>query len=210
MRRFLTAVLAPASLALAAIGVAHAADLPVSPYYQGSALAAAYNWAGPYLGGTLGYEWGQVSNDPSHPTHPAGIAGGVEGGYNWQNGAFVFGGEADINLSGADDTSAPHEFSSPWFGTVRGRAGAAISNLLLYGTAGLAYGDLRADVSGLTESHAGIGWTAGAGIEVGFTPRWSAKAEWLYLDLPNRTYSVTGEHNGFAANVLRMGINYHF
>ena len=63
---------------------------------------------------------------------------------------------------------------------MRGRAGVAFNNVLVYGTAGLAYGDF--DTAGLTESHASFGWTAGAGVEVGFTPRWSAKAEWLYLN----------------------------
>ena len=79
------------------------------------------------------------------------IVGGIEGGYNWQRGSFVLGGEADIQLSGADDTISPFEFSNPWFGTVRGRAGVALNNVLLYGTGGLSYGDLRADSFNLTE-----------------------------------------------------------
>ena len=61
----------------------------------------------------------------NNPTEPSGIVGGVQAGYNLQSGQFVFGGEADINLSGADDTFAPWKFSNPWFGTVRGRAGVA-------------------------------------------------------------------------------------
>ena len=36
-----------------------------------------------------------------------GIAGGIQVGYNWQSGQFVFGGETDLQLSGADDTFAP-------------------------------------------------------------------------------------------------------
>ena len=32
-----------------------------------------------------------------------------------------------------------------WFGTVRGRAGFAVNNILLYGTAGVAYGQTSAD-----------------------------------------------------------------
>ena len=59
----------------------------------------------------------------NNPTRPSGVAGGVQGGYNWQSGQFVFGGEADLQISGADDTFAPWKFSNPWFGTVRGRAG---------------------------------------------------------------------------------------
>jgi outer membrane immunogenic protein len=196
-----------AILTTAAPNLALAADLPAGPYYTAPEPLSAYSWAGPYLGATLGYEWGSVDNSN---THPSGIAGGVEAGYNWQRGAFVFGGEADIQLSGADDTLAPFEFSNPWFGTLRGRAGVALSNVLLYGTAGLSYGDLRADSFNLTESHTSVGWVAGGGVEVAFTPRWSAKAEWLYLDLSDSTFSLTGANNGLGADLLRMGVNYHF
>ena len=41
-----------------------------------------------------------------------------------------------------------------------------------------------------------MGWTAGLGMEVGFTPNWSAKVEYLYMDLSNRAYSITGVDNG--------------
>jgi outer membrane immunogenic protein len=196
-----------AALALATSGLATAADLPGGPYYTAREPLTAYSWAGPYLGATLGYEWGAVSNNP---TRPAGVAGGVGAGYNWQRGAFVFGGEADIQLSSADDTLSPFEFSNPWFGTVRGRAGISLNNVLLYGTAGLAYGELRANTFNLSESHASVGWTAGVGLEVGLTPHWSAKAEWLYLDLSGRSFSLTGTSNGLAADLLRMGVNYRF
>ncbi len=102
----------------------------------------------------------------NNPTHPSGVAGGLEAGFNWQHGNFVYGAEADINLSGAEDTFAPWQFSNPWFGTVRGRAGVAINNVLIYGTAGLAYGGLTADTAGnLSESHSSFGWVAGGGAE---------------------------------------------
>ncbi len=197
-----------AAFSLAAASAVAAADFPADRYYTAPApLSAAGSWAGPYLGANIGYELATVDNNP---TKPSGIAGGIQAGYNWQRGQFVFGGEADFQLSAADATVAPWQFSNPWFGTVRGRAGVAFNNVLVYGTAGLAYGDLRLDTAGLTESHASIGWTAGAGIEVGFTPRWSARAEWLYLDLMDRGFSGTGANNGLAANLIRFGVNYHF
>jgi outer membrane immunogenic protein len=196
-----------AAFSLAAAGIAAAADFPANNYYTAPAPLSAGSWVGPYLSANVGYELATVDNNP---TKPSGIAGGIEAGYNWQRGQFVFGGEADFQLSGADATVAPWQFSNPWFGTVRGRAGVAFNNVLVYGTAGLAYGDLRVDTAGLTESHASLGWTAGAGVEVGFTPRWSGKAEWLYLDLMDRGFSVTGTNNGLAANLIRFGVNYHF
>ncbi len=190
----------------AASGAAIAADIPrgPAPYYS---PASVYNWSGVYAGLNVGYEWGKVANSS---INPRGIAGGGQFGYNWQSGQFVFGGETDIQYSGADDTFAPYKFSNPWFGTLRGRVGVALNNILLYATGGLAYGDLKGELVGLSESKTLTGWTGGLGMEVGFTPNWSAKVEYLYMDLGNRTYSITGVDNGLQASMLRFGINYHF
>jgi outer membrane immunogenic protein len=199
------------ALGLAGVAVstaAVAADLPrnSTPYYQAPA-ASYYNWAGAYAGANIGYQWGKVQNTG---TNPSGLEGGLQLGYNWQNGQFVFGGETDLQISGADDTFAPFKFSNPWFGTLRGRAGMAMNNILFYGTLGLAYGGLKGETGGLSESKTHIGWTAGLGVEVGFTPNWSAKVEYLYADLSNRAYSITGTENGLSTSVLRVGVNYHF
>ncbi len=189
-------------------GAAVAADIQrgPSPYYS-PAPASGYNWRGLYAGLNAGYEWGSITGNGAEPS---GIMGGVQVGYNWQAGAFVFGPEADIQASAADDTFAPYKFSNPWFGTLRGRVGFALNNILIYGTAGLAYGGITGEIGGLDESKAHIGWTGGLGAEVGFTPNWSAKAEYLYMDLSDRAYSITGANNGIEANMLRFGINYHF
>ncbi len=137
-----------------------------APYTVNQPLNA-YSWAGPYLGGNLGYAWGSVDNNP---TSPSGFAGGVQAGYNWQSGPWVFGIEGDLQASAADDTFAPWKFSNPWFGTVRGRVGYAVSNVLFYGTGGLAFGELTGETFGLSESHTDAGWTAGVGAEFGFAP----------------------------------------
>ena len=47
-------------------------------------------------------------------------------------------------------------------------------------------------------------------MEVGFTPNWSAKVEYLYMDLGNRFYTHIGTDNGLQASYLRFGVNYHF
>jgi outer membrane immunogenic protein len=201
-------VRAAALLGTIAGGAAAAADLPRQSYYTAPAPLSGYSWTGPYLGGNLGYEWGTTSNNP---TRPAGFAGGLQGGYSWQAGQLVLGGEADIQVSGANNTFAPWKFSNPWFGTVRGRAGLAVNNLLIYGTAGVAFGELQAQTIGLlSENHTNIGWTAGAGIEAGFAANWSAKIEYLFVDLASNTYALTGTSNGLSASLFRMGINFHF
>jgi outer membrane immunogenic protein len=165
------------------------------------------SWAGPYLGGNLGYAWGSVDNNP---TKPSGFVGGAQAGYNFQQGQWVFGVEGDIQATGAEDTFAPWKFSNPWFGTVRGRAGYAFNNILFYGTGGLAFGDLRGETFGLSESHTTAGWTAGVGAEFGFARNWSAKVEYLYVDLANSPFSITGVSNGYRFGTVRVGVNYHF
>ena len=189
-------------------GSGRAADFSHAPYYTPGDPLSALSWIGPYLGGNLGYEWGSTSNNP---TRPSGIAGGIHGGYNWRSGQFVFGAEADIQLAAANDTFAPWKFSNPWFGTVRGRAGYAMGSLLLYGTAGLAFGELSGQTFGLvSESHTNLGWTAGVGAEAAIYGRWSAKIEYLFVDLASGTFAVTGASNGLSANIFRAGVNYHF
>jgi outer membrane immunogenic protein len=201
--------MAAAAVFAAGMASAQAADLQYgsrAPYTVNQPLNA-YSWAGPYLGGNLGYNWGDVTNSI---TKPSGFAGGVQGGYNWQSGALVFGVEGDLQANGAEDTFAPWKFSNPWFGTVRGRVGYAVNNVLFYGTGGLAFGSLRAETFGLSESQTTAGWTVGAGAEFGFAPNWSAKAEYLYVDLSDTRFNITGVPNGYQFGLVRLGVNYHF
>jgi outer membrane immunogenic protein len=186
---------------------AAAADL----YGKAPAYAAApfnaYNWNGFYVGVNLGYQWGKVTN---WAASPAGVMGGGQAGYNWQFNQFVLGLEADLQGSAANDTFAAFKFSNPWFGTVRGRAGYAMNNVLIYLTGGLAYGGGRIEFAGISETQTHIGWTLGGGVEVGLTPNWSAKAEYLYVRLDDRSYVLTGVNNGLQSNVFRLGVNYRF
>jgi len=200
------------AVALAALGwsvSAHAADMNYgarAPYTVNQPLNS-YSWAGPYLGVNLGYAWGSVQNNP---TKPSGFEGGVQAGYNWQSGPVVFGVEGDLQATGANETFAPWKFSNPWFGTVRGRVGYAFSNIMFFGTGGLAFGELRGETFGLSETHTRAGWTVGAGTEFGLTQNWSAKIEYLYVDLANSNFVITGASNGYRFGLLRAGVNYRF
>jgi outer membrane immunogenic protein len=200
---------AAALVALGSAASVQAADLPYGsrgPYTVNQPLNM-YSWAGPYLGGNLGWDWGSVDNNP---TSPSGFVGGVQAGYNWQTGPWVFGVEGDIQVTGASDTFAPWKFSNPWFGTVRGRAGYALNNILFYGTAGLAFGELKGETFGLTETHTNAGWTVGVGAEFGLAQNWSAKLEYLYVDLNDSNFTITGAQNGYRFGLVRAGVNYHF
>lgn len=176
------------------------------PYTVNQPLANS--WIGPYIGGNLGYGWGDVSNNGAKPS---GVLGGLQAGYNWQNGAWVAGIEADLQLNSADDTFAPWKFSNPWFGTVRGRVGYAFNSVLLYGTGGLAFGALKAQLpSGLSETNTSAGWTIGAGAEFALNQNWSAKVEYLYIDLSEKNFLTTGMSNGYQFSTVRVGVNYRF
>ena len=200
-------VLAAALVALALLSdAAVAADnFP----YGAVARPGGYMWQGPYVGGNLGYQWSGINNNPASPN---GIAGGVQAGYNVQYGQFVFGGETDLQVTGANDTFAPWKFSNPWFGTLRARAGLAISSVLFYGTAGLAYGTLnmKNTLTSVSESHTSTGWAGGVGVEAALTGNWSARAEYLYVDLGSSSFVLDGNSHGIQSNLLRLGVNYRF
>jgi outer membrane immunogenic protein len=167
----------------------------------------AYSWAGPYLGANLGYASGDISTVSARAS---GANAGVTMGYNFQSGAMIYGVEADLNGSGADGTFAGYKFSNPWFGTVRGRIGYALDNVLFYGTAGLAFGSLRAEVGGFNETQTSAGLTAGLGAEFGFAPNWSAKVEYLYVNLSDSRFTITGANHGYSFGLFRVGVNYRF
>jgi outer membrane immunogenic protein len=217
MKRFYGALLS--SAATLAMSPAVAGDIgevagyppPLPQYAAPVAPPLPYvvppRWYGPYAGLNLGYEWGSLSN---LSVNPNGLVAGGQLGYNWQNGQFVFGAETDLQLSDADATFASYQFSNPWFGTMRGRAGIAYGWTLFYATAGLAYGEGKLDYAGLSESNTSLGWTAGAGIEFAFTPCWSIKAEYLYYNLGPQTYQLAGVNTTFSSEVLRLGVNYRF
>jgi outer membrane immunogenic protein len=201
------ALVAAALVAAVWTSSVEAADLGYGQPYTVNQPLNMYSWAGPYLGGNIGWDWGSVDNNP---TKPSGFVGGAQAGYNWQNGPWVFGIEGDIQGTGASDTFAPWKFSNPWFGTVRGRVGYALNNILFYGTGGLAFGELTGQTFGLSESHTNAGWTVGLGAEVGLARNWSAKVEYLFVDLNDSNFVITGNQNGYHFGVLRAGVNYHF
>jgi outer membrane immunogenic protein len=245
-------LLATTALAVAIASQASAADLGTAApvYTKAPEYAPVSNWSGFYIGGNVGYGWGngnidgvEVPQDEISPVsnqlNPKGVIGGGQIGYNWQAGSFLAGLEADIQGSGVKAslvdpaaiqlTTASQQLS--WFGTLRGRLGFVVApQLLIYGTGGLAYGDVRgaatqANLSSnpaenVAASFSGTrtGWTAGGGLEWMFTRGWSAKVEYLHIDLGNAvvTSAATGEqtvfnytwHNQF--DTVRLGVNYHF
>jgi outer membrane immunogenic protein len=65
----------------------------------------------------------------------------------------------------------------------------------------------------LSGSTTRVGWTVGAGLEKKFSPNWSAKAEYLYMDLGSETYfggTADEVRVRFHDHIARVGINYQF
>lgn len=193
------------SIALFALsGAARGAD--VSSYTSSSAVGY---WQGGYAGVNAGFQGGRADN---LGTKPSGVAGGIQAGYNVQHSQFVFGGETDLQLSASDDNFAAWKFSNPWFGTLRARAGFAVNTVLFYGTVGLAYGSVKLEnnLTTVTESHLTAGWTAGVGAEFSPTRNWSLRGEYLYVDLSDRPFMLSGANHGLQSSLFRLGVNYRF
>lgn len=200
--RLLASAAVLAGLGLAAPAVA--ADLSgryPAPYVQ---PVAAFTWTGFYVGGNAGYGWGTTSFGD-----PGGFIAGLQAGYNFQFGSpFVLGIETDINYSGMSGGGV----GLGYFGTVRARLGYSFDRALVYGTGGFAYGQGNSDFFGLTSSANLTGWTLGVGAEYAVDRNWSAKLEYLYVDLGSATYGTLAGPvvSGLDANILRAGVNYRF
>jgi outer membrane immunogenic protein len=90
-----------------------------------------------------------------------------------------------------------------------------VRSLAAYITGGIAYGDIRADQANGSSSTTKTGWTAGGGVEYGISPNWSAKLEYLHIDLGTATFM--GAASGtptlkvpITDDIVRAGLNYRW
>jgi outer membrane immunogenic protein len=197
----------------------------------GSALAAGQ------IPGTVG-----VSNN--------GFIGGGQIGYNWQLSPFwVAGVEADFDGLGNNSSTSvfafpgvlggPVPFTTTFtsgldtLGTVRARLGWLWTPALLaYATGGFAYGETKVGSSftcatcgppaaiANTSTSTSTGWTVGAGLEWKFAQAWSAKVEYLYVDLGSQSSTINYSYGANTSsltstvdqreNIVRVGLNYKF
>jgi outer membrane immunogenic protein len=211
-----------ASVGVLALGVAtaSAADLgrthPMptkAPVY----VAPPFTWTGAYVGINGGGGWGSSDFSAPYSTGSFDTSGGLVGGtlgYNWQTGQTVFGVEGDgdwSDLSGSANCAGTNcEVRNNWLATMRGRLGYSFGEFMPYVTGGLAVGDIKSTIDGIgdaTETKAG--WTVGGGVEAHISGPWSAKVEYLYVDL-GRGASLAGSDASFHTNIVRAGLNYHF
>jgi outer membrane immunogenic protein len=147
-----------------------------------------------------------TSGSASGGVNPNGVIGGVQGGYNWQSGMFVYGLEADFQGSGQNGSAtigsgiATAGYKLPWFGTFRGRIGFTPDpRWLVYATGGLAVAQIDESVSegpapGLAISGNSVraGFAVGGGVETAVTEHWSIKAEYLFMGFGTLGLNGTG------------------
>jgi outer membrane immunogenic protein len=138
-------------------------------------------------------------------------------------------------------TTGSLEEKLPWLATLRGRIGVLPTDrVLLYVTGGLAVGEVKSTAGVTTTTSTALsfgtppgptsvsalagssstqaGWTIGAGVEGAIGGNWTAKLEYLYVDLGtvNNTFAgiapfaplATSSH--VTDNIVRAGINYRF
>ncbi len=203
-----------------------------------------YEWGGFYAGSHVGigkidvegiYDRNRLTEVTNNPApivldefNSMGLLGGFQAGYNVQIGRIVAGIEADVSGADWDDLftdlqrpSSPQaeQLNIGMMGTLRGRAGFAYRNLLMYGTAGVAYldGEYNDVTFKASKDISTFGGVYGAGIEWGFTPELSVKAEALRFHFNDRN-SLQGMPSGVAGDYLklteatqfRVGANWHF
>jgi outer membrane immunogenic protein len=99
-----------------------------------------------------------------------------------------------------------------WYGARR--LGYAFGRFLPYVTGGVAFGDIETIAPPLKGTdNTKFGWTIGAGVEAAFAKNWTAKLEFLHVDLGSASCgfscgtSVPGSVT-FQDNILRFGINF--
>jgi outer membrane autotransporter protein len=206
-------------------------------------------WSGFYLGGHLGGAFGSsdwfdlgAGNIGSH--NPSGIIGGGQIGYNFQLGPWVLGPQASLSGSslGGSHLDAIFQFGAApehdrsrndLLGTLTGRAGYVWGPLLAYGQGGAVWAHARYSLTGFfapglefaVSDGEKWGWTAGAGLELGFAPGWSGFVEYDYLgfgsDVPSLKCTAVPDCGppGKGAigisirenfHLLKTGLNFHF
>jgi outer membrane immunogenic protein len=215
-----------------AMGTANAADIARRQAMPAKAppYVAPYSWTGFYIGINGGGGFGNSSWSNAFGSNGFNTSGGLVGGtlgYNYQMGAAVFGLEGDVdwsNIRGSTNAvgacpAGGCETRNDWLGTARGRIGYAFDRFMPFVTGGAAFGDIKASAPGLAgQNTTRAGWTLGGGGEFAVAGPWSAKVEYLYVDLGkancpagNCAAAAAGSTDvNFHSNVVRGGINYRF
>lgn len=192
-------------------GAAVAADMPIrAPQQVYTKAASVWSWEGQYIGVHGGYFDGTNEVGPGVEIGPRGGYGGLQFGYlhhlsrNW-----LIGYEVDVSFGDVDGSIAAGTNTINFFGTARTRLGYAQGPWLYYATAGLAWAQTEL-VSAGSGDRAQIGYAVGAGVEYALSRNWSAKFEYLYMDLGDTVSTGAALTTDLTAHTVRLGLNYRF
>jgi outer membrane immunogenic protein len=196
-----------------------AADLPSKAAPPVFSPEPVSSWAGLYAGSFLGGMLSSVSTRESASASGTALGGtvGTLVGYNWQNGAFVYGLEGDIGSNyltrhfDAKPGLVSNQFNSIYSLHARARLGYDMGWFMPFLAGGFAYdrGDqyqqAPLDFDGQSRNLAG--WTIGAGVDAKVTLPFVGpavlRAEYLYEGMPTATYNLNGP-------VLRTDVANHY
>ncbi len=182
-------------------------------------VQAGYNYQLGNFGGVLG-----------------GFGGGLLGGYAHN---IVVGVEADFDGTGIASGGPLSSFAQgfplgtsqyvgvssqiDYLGTVRGRLGYAFDRVLVYGTGGFAYANVKSTVNApgqnisTSSSQFHTGYVFGGGVEVAVSNNVALRAEYLRAELDSR--NIASGNNGYISynvserpevNIVRAGLDYKF
>lgn len=202
--------------------------------------SGAYDWSGVYVGGVVGYTWGkdrltEYATATGAPRNMAfdydldGFSGGLKAGANFQSGDFVYGAEADVELTSIDGTfidDIQHlgrgDDSYAWQASLRARAGFAMDRMMIYGTGGLAAARMK-NLYTLVPYHISeaiedtrYGWTAGAGVDYAVTDNVIAGIEYRFTKFNQFTNVSTVAFPGISGtqepmtNSIKVTLSYKF
>ena len=227
-----------AAVLLLCSSAAYAADMvdvPDAPPPADASVANGFHdWSGAYVGATAGYQIGSVmtrttTGNFAGVTDLSGFLGGLNAGYNFQSGSMVYGVEGDVNWSNYSgsrqcvaDATVKCGYSIDLSGSLRGRFGVSIDQMLLFGTAGVSAGRGTTSISPATAGLTGqstatlLGITFGAGAEYALTQTISVKAQYDYVNWSERTTGINtissgAPYTGFpSTHAVKFGLNYKF
>ena len=224
------------ALALTLAAPAYAADLPQRPVVAPPMVVPVYNWTGFYVGGNLGGAWSNVDvtgnfTGATWSFDQTNFIAGGQVGYNYQIGAFVIGVEWDFDWADGEGSTAFRNTQfgrlrattdSSWVTTVAARLGYAADRWLFYTKLGGGWTEIDASlrtpggVAVASGTASNSGWLVGAGVEYAFAINWTAKIEYNYLGLSDKTFTTRIIAPGRSVTVspdvqmVKFGINYKF
>ncbi len=177
----------------------HAADVPQkAPSTYVAPVAELFQ--GWWLGAGVGYGWGNVNPDlPISDFKTDGFVAGGSLGYRAQIFRQVYLGlDGTLNFSDMNDSvsigGTNVKVKNNWYGTAGLSLGyAVLPNLLVSGTAGVAYGSHEANIVGFAKAKdTQAGWYVGASADYALStvgmPGWTVGVDYKHIDYGNANF----------------------